>query len=41
MEKAGLTLVARWREYDAETDSAEEHLRYAIEYADWVERQER
>ena len=36
MEKAGLTLSARWPEHDASTGVTEDHLRYAIHYADWV-----
>jgi ribosomal-protein-alanine N-acetyltransferase len=38
MEKAGLSLVARWPERDFGIGVAEEHLRFAIRYTDWAQR---
>ena len=35
MEKAGLSLIARWPERDADMGITEEHLRYAIQYTEW------
>jgi hypothetical protein len=38
MEKAGLSLIARWPERDADMGVTEEHLRYAIQYSESAQR---